>query len=401
MAVGVVYAGGVRAGGATGGIKASGRPDVALVVFDEPAAAAAVFTRNRVVAAPVLICRAHLERSGGRVRAVVVQSGNANAATGARGLADAHAMAAAAAEALGDVSPEEVLVCSTGVIGVPLPMDAVRRGIGAAAASLGSEAASGTAAADAICTTDAWRKTAESWLAIGGGAVRIGGMAKGAGMIRPDLGTMICILTTDLVAEPAFLDGCLREAVEDSFNAISVDGCCSTNDTVILASTGRSRVAATSPTARAAFTEGLLDVCRVLAVSIVRDGEGARRYARWTVTGARTRQEARTVARAIAEDQLVRCALHGADPNWGRILCAAGMAGVEIAPEAISIAIGGVAVFERGIPVDDPPTDALRLACEADEVQMHVDLALGDAATTFWGSDLSGDYVAFNSMYTT
>jgi glutamate N-acetyltransferase/amino-acid N-acetyltransferase len=287
------------------------------------------------------------------------------------------------------------------VIGVPLPMDEVRRGIAAAAASLGSERAHGMAAADAICTTDAWRKTAEAWLAIGGGAVRIGGMAKGAGMIRPDLGTMICILTTDLVAEPSFLDDCLREAVEDSFNAISVDGCCSTNDTVILAATGRSGIDARSQAARRGFVEGLRDVCQELAVSIVRDGEGARRYARWTIVGGRTRADARTVARAIAEDQLVRCALHGADPNWGRILCAAGNAGVEIVPEAISISIGSVTVFDRGVPVDEPDAEELRIACEADEVRMRIDLGMGESETTFWGSDLSGDYVAFNSMYTT
>ncbi len=401
MAVGVVYAGGVRAAGATGGIKASGRPDVALVVFDEPVAAAGVFTRNRVVAAPVAISRAHLERTGGWVRALVVQSGNANAATGARGLADAHAMAAAVAGELGEVAPEQVLVCSTGVIGVPLPMDAVRRGIGEAAASLGSEAEHGASAAEAIRTTDAGRKTAETWLAIGGGAVRIGGMAKGAGMIRPDLGTMICILTTDLVAEPGFLDDLLREAVEESFNAISVDGSCSTNDAVVLCATGRSGIRATSATARDAFADGLRDICRALAIAIVRDGEGARRYARWSITGATTRAEARTVARAIAEDQLVRCALHGADPNWGRILSAAGMAGVDIVPEAISISIGGVTVFDRGAPVDEPPGASLRVACEADEVRMHVDLGQGDASTTFWGSDLSADYVAFNSIYTT
>lgn len=401
MALGVVHPGGVRAAGATGGIKASGRPDVALVVFDEPVAAAALFTRNRIVAAPVVLSRAHLERSGGRIRAIVVQSGNANAATGARGLADAHGMAAAVAGALEGTAPEQVLVCSTGVIGVPLPMDAVRRGIDRAAASLGSEPSHGAAAADAICTTDAFRKTAEAWLGLGGGAVRIGGMAKGAGMIRPDLGTMICVLTTDLVAEPTALDALLRDAVEESFNAISVDGCCSTNDTIILVATGRSRIEAGTESARAIVAEGLRDVCRELAVAIVRDGEGARRYARWSITGAATVDEARRVARAIAEDQLVRCALHGADPNWGRILSAAGTAGVELAAEDLSIAIGGVAVFERGVAVEDPPAEELRLACEADAVSMHVDLGRGEASTTFWGSDLSGDYVAFNSMYTT
>ncbi len=393
MAVGVGHAAGFRAAGVVAGIKASGRPDVAIVCADAAVPAAAVFTRSRTAAPPVLLSRRHA--AGGAARAVVVSSGNANAATGAAGLRDAERMAALVAAGLG-CRPEEVLVASTGVIGVPLPMERIEAGIADALDALSPDG--GAAAAEAITTTDAAPKTAERELVVDGASVRIGGMAKGAGMIRPDLGTMIAVLTTDAVLDAVAADRILRRAVAGSFNRITVDGCQSTSDTVVLLASGASgaEVAASEP-----FAAALDDACLDLALQIVRDGEGARRVARWRVTGARTEEEAVRLAYAVAEGQLARCALHGGDPNWGRIFAALGVVGVDVDPDRIGIAIGGHVLCRAGVAVapDDPA--ALDAAAAADTVAIDIELGLGDGSAVVWGSDLSADYVALNAEYTT
>lgn len=397
MSTGVTWPRGFRAAGVAAGIKASGRPDVALVLSDAPAGAAGMFTRSRAASAPVELTRAALTGSGGRARAVLVSAGNANAATGARGLADATAMAERTGERLG-VGTAEVLVCSTGVIGVPLPMPRVRAGIDAAVAALADDG--GSAAAMAICTTDAAPKVAVRTLELAGREVRIGGMAKGAGMIRPDLGTLIVVLTTDAAVAPERLGLHLRRAVEGTFNRITVDGCTSTSDTCLLLSGGSSGVELDAD-GDDAFGSALEETCAELALAVVRDGEGARRIGRWSVTGARSDADAREAAFAVAEDQLVRCALHGADPNWGRIVAALGRIEVDVDFGRLTIDIGEVALVRAGVAVDDRPPASASVAAAADEVPFRIDLGLGRGSAVVFGSDLSPDYVRANSEYTT
>lgn len=387
MAVGAAYPRGFRAAGATAGIKASGRPDIALVAAERPVPAAAVFARSRTAAPPIAVSRRAI--ADGHARAVLVQSGNANAATGARGVADAERMAEAAAEAIG-AAAGDVLVASTGVIGVPLPMGLVVPGIDAAADALSPDG--GADAAEAILTTDRGPKTAQR----DAGAARVGGMAKGAGMIRPDLGTMIAVVTTDAELAPERADRILRDAVDRTFNRITVDGCASTSDMVALLASGEA-----GPADEAAVAEAVAGVCEDLALMIVRDGEGARRIAHWRVSGAATDADARTLAYAVAEGQLVRCALHGGDPNWGRIVAALGAAGPAIDPDRIAIAIGGIELCRDGVAV--PVTDASALDRAAALDLVEADIAVGDGPGTWavWGSDLSHAYVELNAEYTT
>ena len=396
MAVGATFPRGFAAAGVVAGIKASGRPDVALLVAEQPVAAAAVFTRSATAAAPVRLSRAHLEASGGSLRAVVVNAGNANAATGTQGYADAEAMAQQVATRIGG-RKEEVLVCSTGVIGVPLPLDRVLAGIDRASANLA--VAGGGAAAEAILTTDASSKTTEIEIATDDGPIRIGGMAKGAGMIRPDLGTMLAFVTTDADLDAATLDELLRDAVNASFNRITVDGTTSTSDTVVLMASGASGIQPVGD-ALGAVAEGLRAVCTALALAIVRDGEGAARIGRWEVVGAPDDDEALRLAFAVAEDQLVRCALNGGDPNWGRVVAAIGGAG-GVDPDRITIELDGVALCRSGAAVDVTDPDAMRRAAVADEVRYRIDLGLGSGGAVVWGSDLSTAYVQLNAEYTT
>ncbi len=386
MAVGVAYPRGFAAAGVTAGIKASGRPDIALVDAGRPVPAAGVFTRSRTAAPPVLLSRRHLD--DGALRAVLVQSGNANAATGARGIADAEAMAARAATALG-AAPHDVAVASTGVIGVPLPMDVVLPGIDAAVAALGADDAG---AALAITTTDNAPKTAMR----DAGLARVGGMAKGAGMIRPDLGTMIAVLTTDAALDATQCDRLLRAAVDRTFNCITVDGCASTSDTVVLLASGEAGPADADEVAAAVTA-----VCEDLALQIVRDGEGARRIARWEVTGAASDDDARTLAYAVAEGQLVRTALHGGDPNWGRIIAALGAAGPAIDPDRIRIALDGHELCHDGVAVPVGDATALDAAAAAATVPFAISVGDGPGSAVVWGSDLSQAYVELNAEYTT
>ena len=343
--IGVCFPRGFCAAGVTCGIKDSGAPDLALLACDADATAAGAFTRSRLAAAPVVVSREHL--ADGRARAVVVNSGNANACTGAQGIDDARTMASATARALG-IAPGEVVVCSTGVIGKPLPMEAVAQGIARAAEELSESG--GAAAADAIRTTDAWAKTSTATVSLGAGDVRVGVMGKGAGMIRPNVATTIVTATTDAVVEPALLGDLLRGAADASQNRVSVDGSESTNDTLVVLASGASGVTASGADAAAlgrALTTTLLDVAR----QMVADGEGSSRFAHYTVTGGADDAEARAAVRAIGEDILVRCALHGGDPNWGRMLARAGTCGVALDPERIAVWVGPVQLVAGGVEV--------------------------------------------------
>jgi glutamate N-acetyltransferase / amino-acid N-acetyltransferase len=392
--VGVCFPGGFRAAGVTCGIKTSGAPDLALLACDGDAAAAGAFTRSRLAAAPVLVSREHL--ADGRARAVVVNSGNANACTGPRGLEDARSMASATARALG-IAPAEVVVCSTGVIGRPLPMEAVAAGIARAAAQLSESG--GAAAADAIRTTDAWAKTSTSTIALRGGDVRIGVMGKGAGMIRPNVATTIVTATTDAVVDPGVLADLLRGAADASLNLVSVDGSESTNDALVVLASGASHVTASGAEATAlgqGLTAALLDVAR----QMVADGEGSSRFAHYTVTGAADDDEARIAVRAIGEDILVRCALHGADPNWGRMLARAGTCGVALDPERVAVWVGAAQLVAGGVEVMDARS-AAQTALGEREVEIRIDLAAGDGRAELYASSLSPEYVSFNAEYTT
>jgi|KBSMisStaDraftv2_1062788.scaffolds.fasta_scaffold69908_2 glutamate N-acetyltransferase/amino-acid N-acetyltransferase len=391
---GVCFPLGFRAAGVTCGIKASGAPDLALVACDGDASAAGAFTNSRLAAAPVLVSREHL--ADGRARAVVVNSGNANACTGAQGLDDARAMASETARALG-IDPGEVVVCSTGVIGKLLPMDAIAQGIALAAGELSESG--GAAAADAIRTTDAWAKTSTAMVPLGRGDVRIGVMGKGAGMIRPNVATAIVTATTDAVVEPAVLAGLLRDAADASLNLVSVDGSESTNDTLVVLASGASGVTASGADAAVlgrALTSALVDVAR----QMVADGEGSSRFAHYVVSGAADDGEARTAVRAIGEDILVRCALHGSDPNWGRMLARAGTCGVALDPERIAVWVGPSQLVAGGVEVAGA-RNAARSALEQGEVEIRIDLAAGSGSAELYASSLSPEYVTFNAEYFT
>jgi glutamate N-acetyltransferase/amino-acid N-acetyltransferase len=369
------------------------------VVAEKPCVAAGVFTTNRVAAAPVVLDREHLSRAGDRIAAVVANSGCANAVTGARGMDDARRTAALAAQILG-VAPEQVLVLSTGVIGVFLDMEKIVRGL----ATLASPAARATAgdAARAITTTDTVPKIAAVERALPGGRIRVAGFAKGAGMIHPGMATMLAVVTTDARIQAPRLDQALRTAVERSFNRISVDGDMSTNDTVLALVSGASGVAVDEDT-HEAFTDALTEVCVSLARQVARDGEGATRLVEIRVTGAGDEDDAHRVGDAIACSSLVKTAIHGNDPNWGRILAAAGASGAGIEPERVRLWFGDadeIALLERGLPLSFDRAAASRLL-QNDPAVIHIDLGLGDARAIVWGCDLSAEYVRINAEYTT
>jgi glutamate N-acetyltransferase/amino-acid N-acetyltransferase len=390
----VTFPRGFRASGVACGLKESGKTDLALIVSDGPASVAGMFTQNRVVAAPVTLSRTVVR--GGRARATVVNSGNANACTGAQGDADAREMAALTAAEIG-CAAAEVLVASTGIIGRPLWMDRLRAGIPAAAAALSPEG--GSDASNAICTTDAYPKTGEETVVLAGGEVRLGAMAKGAGMIRPDMATMICQVTTDAAIDSAHLQRLLVPAVQRSFNRMSVDGSASTNDSVFVLANGASGVTVTAADDEA-FGGALERLLLRLAKLVVADGEGSSRIARYEVVGAIDGSHAEAAVRAVAENQLVRCALHGADPNWGRILMALGASTAEVAPERIDLWIDGVQLVAAGAGVDGAEDDA-REALGAPEVSVRIGLGQGDGTAIVYASDLSQEYVRINSEYST
>jgi len=383
----VTAAKGFVASGVASGIRKEGRLDLALVRSTVPATGAGMFTINRVQAAPVVVSKEHLELA--EPQAVVANSGSANAATGAQGIADARATAAEAASLLG-LAPEQVLVLSTGVIGAPLPMANVLAGVHAAAGSLSAD---GAAAAEAILTTDTGTKQAVAH----GAGFAVGGMAKGSGMIHPNLATMLAVVTTDYPLEPGEAIGFLRPAVDTSFNAISVDGECSTNDTVLLLANGASGVERTAASDQE-FAAALRTVCAELARQIVADGEGATVLAEIAVRGAASETDARAIAERIATSPLVKTALFGHDANWGRIASAAGSAKVnggfaKLDPDKLTIVIDGVPVLVDGSPSGDEPTLA------NGHCAIELELALGDGAATYLTTDLSYDYVRINAEY--
>ncbi len=392
---------GWRAATAACGIKYADRDDLALLVSERPATAAAVFTTNRVKAAPVLYDMALMQRNAAGLRAVVINAGNANACTGPAGDAAALAMARTTEAALA-LPADTVFVMSTGTIGVPMPLEIILAGIRAAAQRL--DAAHGPAAARAIMTTDTRPKHVAARLTLpGGSTVTIGGMAKGAGMIHPNMATLLSVVTTDAAVPPALLDAALRQAVDGSFNSISIDGDTSTNDTLLVLANG----AAPAPPiddpngpAFAAFVEGLTAVCRSLAHAVVRDGEGATRFVTITVRGARTHAEARQAAMAVARSLLVKTALYGADPNWGRVLCALGYSGAEVDPARVVLYFGGMRVLEQGLPLPFDERAASDLL-NVPEVSIDADLGLGEGVATVWTCDLSPQYVAINAEYRT
>ncbi|HLY48371.1 MAG TPA: bifunctional glutamate N-acetyltransferase/amino-acid acetyltransferase ArgJ [Solirubrobacteraceae bacterium] len=387
---------GFRAAGVACGIKDGRTPDLGLLVCDAPATtSAARFTRSGTQSAPVLLCRERCDLGG--IRAVVVNSGNANAATGLPGLDDAAEMQGAAARAVG-LEPESVAVASTGVIGVPLPVDRVRAGIESAAAQLRDDGEADFA--DAIRTTDAFPKRASVEVSLRGGPVRLSAQAKGAGMISPGFATLLCFVQSDAAMSAETCDLLLGVTVKRSFERVSVDGQLSTSDTVVLQCSGESGVAIDPETEdELRFGEALDSVLRRLALQLVRDGEGARRVGRVVVRGGDP-EAVESVARSVANSALVKTALYGGDPNWGRIVQAVGMTLPGTAPLPVDVTIEGVSVCSRGAAVPHDPA-ALAAAVAREEVEYEVGLPGEGAETELFFSDLGHDYVSLNAEYTT
>ncbi|MEU6277420.1 bifunctional glutamate N-acetyltransferase/amino-acid acetyltransferase ArgJ [Streptomyces populi] len=380
----VTAAQGFTAAGVAAGIKENGNPDLALVVNTGPRrAAAGVFTSNRVKAAPVLWSEQVLK--SGELNAVVLNSGGANACTGPKGFQDTHATAEKVAEALGDIGAGGVAVCSTGLIGVLLPMDKLLPGVDLAVARLSPHG--GEKAAIAIKTTDTVHKTS----VVTGKGWTVGGMAKGAGMLAPGLATMLVVLTTDADVDSADLDRALRAATRTTFDRVDSDGCMSTNDTVLLLASGASGV---TPD-QAEFAEAVRAVCDDLGQQLIRDAEGASKDIKVEVINAATEDDAVEVGRSIARNNLLKCAIHGEDPNWGRVLSAIGTTSAAFEPDRLNVAINGVWVCKNGGVGEDRELVDMRFR----EVHIVADLAAGDATATIWTNDLTADYVHENSAY--
>ena len=394
---GVTAPAGFRAAGVACGIKPSGALDLALLVSDRSASAAGVFTTNLAQAAPVLLSRDHLRRSGGRSRAVVINSGCANACTGADGHDHAKAMAQKTAAAVG-CEPTDVLVASTGVIGVKLEIAKVERGVAAAAARLSKDG--GPAAARAIMTTDPFPKESAVEVSSGGRAFRVGGIAKGSGMIEPLMATMLGLVTTDAAVEPELLQRALKAAADETFNAISVDGECSTNDCVFVLANGASGVELAERD-WPLLVNSLRAACEPLAVGIVRGGEGATKLVTVRVTGAESDQDARRTARAIANSPLVKTAVHGGDPNWGRLIAVAGRSGAAFSLDRAAVRIGPITLFAGGTPYDERAPEAASYL-QGRDIDLEVDLGTGGSGRSqMWTCDLSAEYVRINADYRT
>ena len=403
----VTYARGFRAGTAACGIQAftagasaiprDQRDDLCVVHSAYPCDAGGVFTTNKVKSASVVIDQLHLQRN--RVQALTINSGNANACTGAQGFRDALLMAKLSADRL-DLDPDQVLVSSTGVIGRNLPMDAIKSGITQACDSLSADA--GAAAARAIMTTDTVSKTSHLSLELGGVTVRVGGMCKGSGMIHPNMATMLAYITTDAAVEPGLIAKLVKGVADRSFNQVTVDGDSSTNDSFLVlanGAAGNEPVRSGSADARR-LHDGIERVARELSRAIARDGEGATKLMTVKVLDATSAEDARTAARAVASSSLVKTAVHGGDPNWGRIVCALGYSGAELALDRLHLSIGGLVVFERGGGVD-VDLAAVRQAFEQPEIEIVASLGLGSGSAEAWGCDLSEEYVRINADYTT
>jgi glutamate N-acetyltransferase / amino-acid N-acetyltransferase len=404
---------GYRAAGVSCGLKRSaGKLDLSLLVSDRPAVGVGVYTKNLVCAAPVKIDRERTPSES--IRVVAINSGVANACTGDQGDADARQMATWAAEAIGS-SPEQALVMSTGVIGTMLPMDKIRVGIEAAAAQLGDDPQSLENAARGIMTTDTVPKLRSREVVLGGVATRVTGIAKGAAMIGPNMSTMLAVIMTDAALQPADAQAALVDAVDESFHCISVDGHMSTNDTVILLANGAAGTSSPKPSPQggaetrrplsgkslADFRATLLEVCEDLAQAIPADGEGATHLVTVEVHGCRTRQDALRIGKTIADSPLVKTAIAGADPNWGRIVSAAGYAGVLFDPSKVTLHLNGLLLYERGAPVDFDAAAAAKSIAAARDTSIVLLLEEGTAAARFWTTDLTAEYVRLNADYHT
>ncbi len=383
------------------GLKKTGALDLALLSSDVPASAAAVFTQNLVVAAPVLISKKHLRASKGRMRAAVVNAGNANCATGAAGHAAAERTVGETAKRLG-CAPSEIMVCSTGVIGVPLAVEKILRALPKLARNRRPSARSFAELSLAICTTDTRPKTASASFKMAGKRIHLVGCAKGAGMIHPNLATTLAFVATDAAIAPSLLQKTLRDVCSRTFNCISVDGDSSTNDTLLVLANG----AAGAPSIRSgiashrAFAGALEDVCRSLALQIVADGEGAQRVIEIEVRGAKKENDARRIAETIATSPLVKTAFAGGDPNWGRVFAAAGRSGVRFDPALVDIKMAGIAVLRRGQPLDfNERAASNRLLAEHVPIVLH--LHAGTASARYWTCDFTAEYVRINASYRT
>ncbi len=382
---------GYLAGATSAGIKYTNRPDLGILLSEAPCMAAAVFCTNKVKAAPVILSAQRLQ--DGKARAVVINSGCANACTGEQGTKDAVEMAELTARHVG-VAMDDVLVASTGVIGTLLPMERIREGI----PKVKLTADGGHELARAIMTTD----TVPKETAVRAGDFIIGGMAKGSGMIHPYLATMLCFLTTDAGVDADYLGAALKEAMDISFNMVSIDGDESTNDMVLIMANGRAGGKPVVPGSRQAevFQQALNKACVHLAKAIARDGEGATKFIEVNVSGAASVADARLAARTIVSSSLVKAAVHGSDPNWGRVIAAAGRSGAELEADKLYLEIGGICLVKDGAPVPYD-NDKVVKHLNGDEVRIDLKLNVGSAAATAWGCDLSEEYVTINSEYTT
>ena len=396
-AAGVTFPKGFKAAGVKAGIKKSGNLDLALIYTEKEAAVAGVFTKNAVAAAPVIVSREVVK--GGKAHAIVANAGCANACTGETGLANARKMAALAAAEVG-CAPDEVLVGSTGIIGVNLPMDKLEAGIKAAAAELSEDGSKN--AGNAIITTDTYSKACSCEVEIGGQAVRFGAIAKGSGMIQPNMATMLCYITTDANISSQLMQKALSEIVEVSFNMISVDGDMSTNDTVLVLANGASGAAEITDGSPEydKFYATLKEICQELSKRIAADGEGATKFLTINVSGTKTFEDAKTVAMSIAKSPLVKTAFFGEDPNWGRVICAVGYAGIPMVPEKTVIKFGGVPVYANGLGAEFNEDDIQKVMAEHDIV-IDVEMGMGDAQATVWSCDFSYEYVKINGEYHT
>ena len=395
----ITAAEGFLAAGVSCGIKKSGKLDLGLLVCPDGADAGAVFTTNKVVSQAVEVCRSHL--GGRRVRAVVVNSGNANTCTGRKGIEHAKTMCERTARQI-DAQVREVLVASTGIIGEPLPIARLKTGIPRAASKLSGSATAGLSFARAIMTTDTKPKQAVRRLKISGEEVTIAGTVKGAGMIGPNMATTLCFLATDAVIKPELLQTALRDVIGDSLNKLTVDGHQSTNDTAILLASGKAgnrAIERRCPRYRN-FAAALLEVCDDLARQMALDAEGASRIFKVVVRGAATQAEAARAARAIADYPLVKCAVHGGDPNWGRIICAAGSCGVKLDPAKLTCRLDSVTVFRNGSPARFDRKRAAAIVAQQEHT-ITVELGAGKAQDFCYGCDLSYEYVRINAEYHT
>jgi glutamate N-acetyltransferase / amino-acid N-acetyltransferase len=395
---GITAVPGILASGVTAGIKPSGKKDMALVYSSASARAAAVFTTNQVKGAPVLVSQEHIR--DGRAQAILASSGCSNVCTGEQGIKDAREMTKTAGELL-RIKPTQVLIAATGVIGVPLPMDKIRAALPKLVKGLSPQG--GRSAAEAIMTTDTRPKEAALRVDVGGRPVTIGGIAKGVGMLEPHLATMFCFLATDAMVAADALPRVLRRAADASLNRITVDGDQSTSDTVAVLANG---LAENAPLERGSrglrqFARGLEAVMERLARMLVADGEGATKVVEVAVSGARTRREAEAAARAVANSPLVKTAINGADPNWGRLMMALGKSPARVAPDKVAIRFGDEPLVEKGMLKSGARLDRIRALMGQPEYTIGIDLGLGRGRDTVWTSDLSEEYVRINGKYTT